>query len=219
MAGLLPLWAHPITSFQSHDLSAAASRPRRTRPRHTAADHNRYASYLVGFSTSSEAGGGRLASTASIEEHRHQEVGAVPLPRIYKGSSPPPAARTGSSVALPHAPTGRTLHPTFGTAAPTMKLALISAPLVLVFALGAHAQFQSYGIPSCATACIEQAALQGRCGFTDIPCICKALDNPPVLRTAVMCEAQGCQETRTGGDSEEGAPSALAQFFVEYCQR
>ncbi|PIL26752.1 hypothetical protein GSI_11166 [Ganoderma sinense ZZ0214-1] len=94
-----------------------------------------------------------------------------------------------------------------------MKLALFSAPLL--FAL-ANAQFARYGVPACATPCVEQAAIQGHCGFTDIPCICTSLKNPSVLGTAVMCELGGCPETRTGGEAE--GRSALVGFFEAYCQ-
>ena len=98
-------------------------------------------------------------------------------PSIHDGGRTPSPfpLRAHSGYRLPVRPSSArtaSIHPI--TAIPaTMrspsKLALISAPLALVLALahhhGAAAQFGDYGIPSCATACMEQAAIQGRCGL------------------------------------------------------
>ncbi|KAI1782068.1 hypothetical protein LXA43DRAFT_1053369 [Ganoderma leucocontextum] len=106
-----------------------------------------------------------------------------------------------------------------------MKLALEAlSPSLFFFALaprGARAQFANYGIPSCATGCMEQAAIQGRCGFADMACICKALSDASVMQTAVTCERNSCPKTQTQTQAGEGPgreAAAFEQFFDGFCQ-
>lgn len=127
------------------------------------------------------------------------------------------AASTPSSSSAVRALSVLNTPQTHTYAAVAMKLALVSASLVLALAHhGAHAQFGKYGIPSCATGCMEQAAIQGRCGFTDIACICTALSNSSVMATAVTCERKACLKTETATGT--GAGTAFEQFLGGHCK-